>query len=219
MRQVTKVGRPRVRAMRQNDVPAAVALAARAFPGMPAWSERQLRRHLEVFPYGQLVAEDDGGRLLGTASALVVRWDDYDELAPWRVITGDGYFSTHDAAGFTLYGADIGVDPAARRRGVGQCLYDARKALARRLGLRRIIAGERIPGYAEVADRLTPADYVAEVVAGKRHDPVLSFQLANGFQVRRVIPGYLGSDKDSLGHATLLVWRNPELDAAAPKQA
>jgi hypothetical protein len=30
-------------------------------------------------------------------------------------ITGDGTFSTHNALGKTLYGADLGVDPDARR--------------------------------------------------------------------------------------------------------
>lgn len=201
--------RPRVRPMRADDVPGLVAIAARAFAGMASWSERQLHSHLAIFPEGQLVAEEADGSLLGSASALVVRWDDFEELASWREITGNGYFTTHNPAGLTLYGADVAVDPAARRRGVGHCLYEARKALARRLGLRRIIAGGRIPGYAEVAERLGPMRYVAEVVAGQRHDPVLSFQLANGFRVRRVIPGYLGSDAASLGHATLLVWPNP----------
>ena len=200
----------RVRTMRVADIPAVIALQGRAFPGMPAWSEAQLRAHLRTFPEGQLVAEDAGGHVIGSASSLVILWDDYDDHAPWSEITGRGAFTTHNPEGFTLYGADIGVCPSARKRGVGRALYEARKALVRRLGLKRIIAGGRIPGFGAVADRVAPARYVAEVVAGDRHDPVLSFQLANGFQVHGLIPGYLGTDAASCGHATLLVWMNPD---------
>lgn len=204
-----------VRPMRAADIPAVVALQGRAFPGMPGWTAAHLERHLAVFPEGQLVAEDVAGRLVGSASALVILWADYDERASWSTITGNGSFSTHNPHGFTLYGADVGVDPAAGRRGVGQALYAARRELARRLNLRRIIAGGRIPGYAAVADEVGPGRYVADVVAGRRQDPVLSFQLANGFQVHGLVPGYLGSDQASLGHATLLVWPNPAWVAPA----
>lgn len=198
-----------VRPMTEADIPAVIALQARAFPGMPAWSAAQLASHVRTFPAGQLVAVDRAGRVIGSASALIILWDDYDDHAPWGEITGGGTFLTHNPAGFTLYGADIGVDPDARKRGVGRALYEARKALVRQLNLKRIITGGRIPGYAAVAGQVAPARYVADVVAGVRHDPVLSFQLANGFQVHGLIPGYLRSDHASCGHATLLVWMNP----------
>lgn len=206
---------PRIRAMEARDIPAVIALQGRAFAGMPSWSEAQLLAHLRTFPAGQLVAEDEAGCVIGSASSLVILWDDFDDRSSWGTITGGGTFSTHNPDGFTLYGADIGVDPAAARRGVGRALYEARKALARRLNLRRIIAGGRIPGYGAVADRVGPSCYVAEVVAGRRQDPVLSFQIANGFQVLGLVPGYLSSDADSLGHATLLVWANPAYVAPA----
>jgi ribosomal protein S18 acetylase RimI-like enzyme len=195
--------------MTEADIPAVIVLQGRAFPGMPTWSASQLASHLRVFPEGQLVAEDRDGRIVGSASSLVILWDDYEDLAPWRVITANGTFETHNPRGFTLYGADIGVDPDTRKRGVGRALYEARKALVRRLNLKRMITGGRIPGYAAVAHEVAPAHYVADVVAGVRHDPVLSFQLAIGFQVHGLIPGYLGGDADSLGHASLLVWLNP----------
>ncbi len=198
-----------VRAMTAADIPAVVALQGLAFPGMPSWSEAQLASHIRTFAAGQLVAEGPDGRLIGSASSLVILWDDYDDRASWSVITGGGTFTTHNPDGFTLYGADIGVDPAAHGRGVGRALYEARKGLVRQLNLQRIITGGRIPGYAAEAGQLSPEGYIAEVVAGLRRDPVLSFQLANGFQVHGLIPGYLGSDAASLGNATLLVWLNP----------
>jgi GNAT superfamily N-acetyltransferase len=195
--------------MTPSDIAAVIALQQRVFPGMPPWAAAQLESHLAVFPAGQLVAEAADGRLVGSASALVVLWADFDSLAGWKELTGNGYFTTHNPHGFTLYGADIGVDPAARGTGVGSKLYQARKAVVRQLGLTRMITGGRLPGYGAVSDAMTPERYVEEVVAGLRRDPVLSFQLDHGFVVKGVIPGYLGFDEASGGYATLLEWRDP----------
>jgi ribosomal protein S18 acetylase RimI-like enzyme len=205
-----------VRRMTEADIPGVVALQKRAFPKMSPWTPNQLKRHMATFPEGQLVALDRAGRVVGSASSLVVRWDDYEDHAGWNEITGRGSFRTHDPEGDTLYGADVGVDPEARGMGVGAALYEERRAIARRFGLARIVAGGRIPGYREVAGALTPEEYVAEVVAGRRKDTVLGFQLAQGFRVRGVIPRYLPSDHASKGFATLLEWENPAYHAVKP---
>lgn len=192
------------------DIPAVIALQRRVFPKMPPWTRRQLQNHLRIFPEGQAVAETSDGRIIGSSSSLIVAWDAFDDLASWEVITGRGMFTTHDPLhGDTLYGADIGVDPEARGKGVGSLLYEARKQLVRDYHLKGMIAGGRIPGYAAVSDQLSAEAYVAEVVAGKRHDPVLSFQLKHGFEVRGVIPDYLRFDKASMGYGTLIEWVNP----------
>lgn len=202
--------------MRVADIPAVMRLQRRAFPKMPPWRPSELRRHLRTFPEGQFVAIDPAGQVIGSASALVIHWKRFDALASWDAITGNGTFSTHDVTGDTLYGAEIMVDPAARGHGVGSRLYAARQALARRLGVARMIAGGRIPGYAAVAAQLGPEAYVAEVLEGKRTDPVLSFQVRNGFRVRAVIPSYLEGDEASCGYATLIEWVNPAYHELRP---
>lgn len=207
----------KVRPMTEADIEGVVALQKRAFPKMPPWTPNQLRRNMRTFPEGQLVAVDPAGRVLGSASSLIVRWADYEDAASWNVVTGRGTFRTHDPVhGDTLYGADVGVDPDARGMGVGAALYEARRELARRYGLKRIAAGGRIPGYREVHKAMTAEAYVREVLAGQRRDPVLGFQLAQGFRVLGVIPRYLPSDHASKGWATLLMWENPAYDAVKP---
>jgi predicted amidohydrolase len=53
--------------------------------------------------------------------------------------------------------------------------------------------------------------YVDAVRTKERRDPVLTFQLRNGFEVVGVLPGYLPRDHESLGYAVHLVWRNPQV--------
>jgi predicted amidohydrolase len=87
-------------------------------------------------------------------------------------------------------------------------LYDARKELCENLNLRAIIAGGRIPGYKSYSNKLTPRQYIEEVKHKEIYDPVLSFQLANEFHVRKVLTNYLPDDKESRQYATLLEWIN-----------
>jgi predicted amidohydrolase/ribosomal protein S18 acetylase RimI-like enzyme len=198
-----------IRQMTADDVLAVVAMQERAYPDQLAWSTDELLHHLKVFPEGQIVAVNPAGEIVGSASSLIIDWDDYAESAQWPIITGRGTFSTHNPLGKTLYGADVCVDPTARRSHIGSLFYDARKKMVRERGLKRLLTGGRIPAYAKVAKQMTAQEYVAEVVRGKRTDPTLSFQLANGMVVLDVVPGYL-EDPDSGGFATLLEWLNPE---------
>jgi len=43
----------------------------------------------------------------------------------------------------------------------------------------------------------------------KIYDPVLTFQLGNGFVIKRILKDYLPEDKESQGYAALLEWSNP----------
>jgi predicted amidohydrolase/ribosomal protein S18 acetylase RimI-like enzyme len=217
----TANGLPRefsVRQMTLDDVPKVIELMERAFPGKPTWGPKLLAHHLEVFHEGQLVAVDTNGDIAGSASSLIIDWDDYAESANWSVITGEGTFDTHNPLGKTLYGAEIGVDAAARHQGIGTLLYDARKEMVRERGLKRLLTGGRIAGYDEVGEHLTPKEYVAEVVAGKRWDPALTFQLENGLVVLNVVPEYM-HDIESRGFATLLEWLNPEYTSSVGLEA
>lgn len=203
-----------VRNTRPEDIPAIREICRRVYPDSPSWGERELSSHLQIFPEGQLVAVD-GGRVVGMAASLIITWDDYETFGSWSEFTDAGMFTNHDPTGRTLYGAEVMVDPGHQRRGVGRALYAARRALCERLGLLRIRAGARIPGYHAHADQMTPETYVREVIRGAIQDPTLSFQLSEGFQVLAVVPDYLRHDPESHGYAILIEWLNPALATPA----
>jgi ribosomal protein S18 acetylase RimI-like enzyme len=170
------------------------------------WPQRSLLQHLSYFPEGQLVAETEDGKLVGTSTAL--RTTSAKALAPhtWMEITGGGSLASHDPEGDVLYGVNIAVDPDHQSSGVGRALYDARLRLARELGCSSLVAGARIPGYGRYAHELSPEAYVRGVVLGHIFDPTLSKQLRVGFEVLGVLRDY-APDPETLGHAALIRYR------------
>ena len=199
-----------VRAAVQADVPSLVAMNHAAYPELVeenvVWSPEQIRLHLARFPEGQLVAEV-GGAPRGAISTFIVPRG-RDPLAPhtWLGITDNGTFASHDLGGDTLYLADIYVDPVAWGHGVGETLYASLRSLCRSLGLKRVVAGGRLWGYCEHADRMSPEEYVDRVLRGELRDRVLGSQIKAGFTVRGILVGYL-RDPRSLDYATLLEWK------------
>ena len=174
-----------------------------------AWSQQQFESQVARFPEGQICIEDNGKVIAGVIS-VIVDYKKFGDLHTHTEITGNGYLTTHDPRGETLYGVDVFVHPDYRGLRLGRRLYDARKELCRKLNLRRIIFGGRIPSYDKYADRLTPQKYIEEVKAREIYDPVLTFQLSNDFHVRRVITGYLPEDEESHGYAVISQWLNIE---------
>ncbi|MDD2884334.1 MAG: GNAT family N-acetyltransferase [Dechloromonas sp.] len=205
----------RIRSTQPDDLPALIALQERVYPDIPPWDLHKLQAQLAVFPQGQIVAEDDNG-LLGCASSLIVLWDDWSEDHNWSEITGDGSFNNHNPAGRTLYGAEVFVDPTRHGAGIGHLLYQGRRTLCRAMNLKRIIACGRLPGYHRHAEQMSPELYVQNVVWGDLSDPVLSFQLKEGFSYCRIMDGYIPEDIESRGNAALIVWLNPEYDPEQP---
>lgn len=198
-----------VRPMRSSDWPAILALSAKAFPALAPWTPGELAAWLRHFPQGQLVAVGPQGEVVGLAIALLRRWRPRLAWASWAEATGGGRLSTHEPDGEVLYGVEVAVDPAWRGKGVGAALYQARRELAQRWGLWGIVLGGRMPGYRRHHRRLRPLAYAEAVGAGRLQDPVLGFQLAQGFELWGVVPDYLPEDRPSLGHASFLVWRSP----------
>ncbi len=186
-------------------------LSLEAYPSSPPWSIEQIRSHLNLFPQGQLVAVDSNtNEVVGMAASLIVKWDDYDFESSWRDFTDKGLFTNHDPSnGKTLYGAEIMVKRSTRSKGVGSLIYKVREQIAINEGLIRIRAGARLRGYGRYAAEMSVEKYVELVTKGELRDPTLSFQINRGFNVLKIITGYLAHDPESLGHAAVIEWKCP----------
>ena len=140
--------------------------------------------------------------------SVIVDYDDFGDHHTYDEITPAAFLTTHDPKGDVLYGVDVFVSPDYHGMRLGRRLYEARKELCLSLNLKSIIAGGRIPNYKDHAQQLTPQQYIEQVKRKEIYDPILTFQLSNEFEVKRVLKGYLPDDKESLGYATLLEWSN-----------
>jgi GNAT superfamily N-acetyltransferase len=167
---------------------------------MYSYPASMIRSQLRHFPEGQLVALKDD-QIVGYCASFRTTREVAFKPHSWWEITGHGAAKTHRPDGEWLYGMEVMVDPSARRQRVGSRLYEARKDLCRRLGLRGIVGCGRMPGLK--ASGLTAEEYVRSRASA---DPVLSFQLGQGFVIEGVIADYL-PDPDSRDHGAFLVWR------------
>jgi predicted amidohydrolase/GNAT superfamily N-acetyltransferase len=192
-----------------DDVEAIIALTQRVYPGDPPYTSGMVRGQIVTFPEGQFVVVYDG-EVVGYAASFLI--DEATAMAPhtWSEITGGGYGSRHDPNGDWLYGMEVCVDPHRRRLRIGQRLYDARQRLAEVFELKGIVFGGRMPGWARRRRAYPdPMDYIEAVKEREVDDPVISFHLRAGFEPIGVLRGYLRGDRESGGHATHMVWRNP----------
>ncbi|MED4963931.1 GNAT family N-acetyltransferase [Heyndrickxia coagulans] len=196
-----------VRNIRFEDIDDIMALSKKCFPGMEPWKHEQLESHIRIFPEGQFCVEYEG-KIVGSCSSLIVNFDEYEDQHTWDTITANGYITNHNPHGLNLYGIEVMIDPEYRRMKFGHRLYEARKELCRKMNLQSIIIGGRIPNYSKYKDKMTPREYVEEVEMHNIYDPVLSFQLLEGFQIMRINRQYLPDDTASASFATLMEWHN-----------
>ncbi|MDX1565336.1 MAG: GNAT family N-acetyltransferase, partial [Phycisphaeraceae bacterium] len=191
-----------------EDYPDVKEIMDRVYPEMHgAWPEEKYRSQLSAFPEGQICIEDNG-KVVAAAFSLIVDYDQFGDQHTYKQITGNAYLTTHDPNGDVLYGIEIIVMPEYQGMRLGRRLYEARKELCQNMNLKSIVAGGRIPNYQLHADKMTPQKYIELVRKKEIYDPILTFQLSNEFEVKRILKDYLPEDKESKGFATLLEWTN-----------
>lgn len=172
-----------------------------------AWPKDTVLELIRLFPEGQLCIEDNG-ELVAAALTIKVSYDRFSNPHKYEDLITENQVHSHDAKGDALYGLDVFVHPEYRGYRLGRRLYEARKELCREENMRAILAGGRLPGYAQHSGELSVMDYIDQVERKQIYDPILSFQLSNGFDVKRLLTRYLPEDENSRGYATLLEWDN-----------
>lgn len=195
------------------DVSAIADLSSRVYAGtgMYGYSEGPLTGQINNFPQGQFVITVNE-KIVGYCATF--RISEAIGLKPhtWAEITGNGYASRHDPNGDWLYGMEVCVDPEYRGYRLGQRLYNERKKLCQSLGLKGIVFAGRLPTLERRLKKYGNVEnYIEQIKLKKVRDPVLSFQLHNGFEVIGVIPEYLTADHQSMGYGIHLIWRNPKI--------
>ena len=208
-----------IRNAKPADAAGIVALIDRAYEDMATYSPGEIRGQINNFPDGCFVAVLDD-KIVGYCASIRVKERRAFSNHSWREISGSGFGSTHDPKGDWLYGYEMCVDPEVRGKRLGRRLYEERRHLAETLELKGIVFAGRMPNYSKHKRKVADAKaYLEAVVGGQIHDPVLRFQLANGFEPAGLIKDYLTDDKKSGGFAVRMVWRNPYVDSDKPASA
>ncbi len=198
-----------VRKIVQEDLEKVAALSARCFGPDMSLKHEHFESQLALFPEGQICLEYNG-EIVGTALSLIVNFEDYGDKHTYYEICDLGFIRNHNPKGRNLYGIEVGVNEQFRGMQLGRRLYEGRKRICQELNLENILIGGRMPFYYKYAKQMTAEDYAQEVIKGKIYDPVLTFQLKNGFTLNKVIANYLPGDEESLEYATLMEWKNEE---------
>ena len=148
------------------------------------------RKHIELYPEGQFVALD-GDRVVAATTTLRLHFDFNHVTHTFAEIIQGGWLTSHQPDGDWLYGADIGVHPDYRGRGLALALYAARQELVWRQRLKGQVTAGMIPGYGAAKAHMSAEEYYRGVVSGAVTDPTLSMQMRVGFEPRALLAGYL----------------------------
>ena len=187
------------------------------------------RKHVDLFPDGQFVVMDHE-RVVAATTTLRLQFDFEHLDHTFAEIIQGGWLTSHDPHGDWLYGADIGVLPEHRGRGLATALYAARQELVWRQHLRGQVTGGMIAGYGAVKDRMSAEEYYRAILAGRITDPTLSTQMRVGFEPRALLSNYLndpvcdnysvlivlGSEKDVPGASRELAMSHIRLHTEIP---
>lgn len=191
-----------------DQYPDIKALMDEAYPELGgAWPRHTLARLIKQFPEGQIGILDEG-RVVGIALSVLVDYARFSNPHTYEDIVDRNDRIVSNPDGDALYGLDVVIKQSHRGLRLGRRLYEVRKELCRQYNLKAMLAGGRIPNYHRYRDEMSPTEYIAKVEAREIYDPILSFQLANGFTVKRLLRRYLPEDQESVGYATLLEWDN-----------
>ena len=175
-------------------------------------------KHLELFPDGQFVVLD-GDRVVGATTTLRLHFDFDHVTHTFADIIEGGWLTSHEPDGDWLYGADVGVDPAYRGRGLATALYAARQETVWRLRLKGQVTAGMIRDYGAVKDRMPAEEYYQGVVDGRIKDSTLSMQLGVGFEPRALLANYLNDPVCDNYSVLLVLGADKEVRGASRKHA
>jgi GNAT superfamily N-acetyltransferase len=167
------------------------ALQALVFPTLSPeerMAARHYLHHLKLFPEGQFIILDGDQPV---AMTTTIRYHYAVEDHTFLEISDNLWMNTHEPQGAWLYGMDVGVHPDYRGKGLARALYRARQELCRRLGLKGQMTVGMSNGYLPYSAQMSLDAYYERLKNGHLTDPTISVQQKIGFELVRLIHGYL----------------------------
>ena len=162
---------------------------------------------IKRFPEGQFAVLNENGNVVASSTDFITTVDFENFEHRFIDAVDNNWLGNHNPNGDWLYGADIGVLPEYRQRGIATMLYNARHNLIRRLNLRGHVAGGMLKGYGQVKEQMSVEEYVTKVETGEMFDPTVSIQLKRGFKIHGIIQNYVDSPSCD-NKAAFIVWHN-----------
>ncbi len=193
----------------RNSLPEDAAQQARlqqiVFPTLSVeelMTAEQYKRHIEIFPEGQMVVLD-GNTVIASTTTLMQNY--HKGHHTFLEISDNLWLGTHDPKAHWVYGLDVSVHPDYQGKGIGREIYNARQEVAKQLGcLGQMTAGMPI-GFDKVKDQMTIAEYCDKLIKGEIIDPTVTAQTKCGFILVEPLFDYL-DDPRSGNCSVLMYW-------------
>jgi len=187
-----------------------VDVEKRTWPDELQASREKFASRLKVFPEGFIVARANG-RALGVSTAQITFYDP-SKSPTWDELTDSGFLmKSHNKDGDALYVASVGVAADSQGIGIGGKLVESQKELAKKLGLKYLFLGARIPGfdaYCKEHGEISAEEYLAlKNEKGEPVDPEIRFYSRQGLIPTKLIPNFEPDDQ-SRGYGVTMVWEN-----------
>jgi GNAT superfamily N-acetyltransferase len=170
-------------------------------------TEAHFKRHMEIFPEGQMIVLD-GEKVIASTTTILQNY--HKGHHTFLEISDNLWLGTHDPNAKWLYGLDVSVHPDYRGQGIARALYDARQDLAKLLGTKgQMTAGMPI-GFDKIKDQMTIIEYCDKVIKGQITDPTITAQTKCGFILVEPLFAYL--DDPRCGNCSILMYRPLDLN-------
>ncbi len=181
-----------------------------AWPPELQATRQKFESRLKLFPQGFVIVRDNG-KIKGVSTSQITTYDP-NSSRTWDEITDDGMIEkTHNPQGDSLYVVSVGVSANAQGKGIGGVLVKSQIELARKLGLKYLFLGARVPGYDAYCRQngdMSMEDYLkVKNEKGDTFDPEIRFYERQGLHPAKIIPNF-EPDRQSRDFGVVMLWEN-----------
>lgn len=173
-------------------------------------TRQKFESRLKLFPQGFAVVRDNG-EIKGVSTSQITTYDP-NSSRTWDEITDNGMIeTTHNPDGNALYVVSVGVSADTQGKGIGGMLVKSQIELTKKLGLKYLFLGARVPGYDAYCRQngdVSIEDYLkVKNEKGDSFDPEIRFYERQGLHPSKIIPNF-EPDSQSRDYGIVMLWEN-----------